>query len=154
MDSLRDSCEREALADAAEQLESANESVFPRLSTAALIQLTELRNVAGGLRSHNLPRVAAVLMSGEKVGWCIHDQAVEHRFTFRGNLMVEELLQDGLAFCKEADSEANETGQWYVPLPDFRPTAVIFANMQRATKKDELWNGPGPITLVQESTAV
>lgn len=146
MDSFREDCESEAHADVAEHPTCDTSGVeFPRLSRAALRQFEASRR----LTSRGVPRVAAVLMSGEKVGWCIKDQAVEHRFTFRGNLTVAELLQDGVIFCKEANLATSMAEDWYELMPDFRPTGVVFANQRRATMNDELWNGPGPITLVQ-----
>ena len=78
------------------------------------------------------------------------DLVVEHRFTFRGGLKVAEVLDSGARWCKPAYESEEDNGPWYTLLPDFRPTAILYANGSRATANDELWNGPGPITILME----
>jgi len=98
-----------------------------------------------------MPRVSAVLFgSGTRVGWYFADQAEQHRFSFAGNLKVEELLRPSCVFCKEINSDTAGANQWCEPMQNCFVNSVVFANGSKATLKDELWYGPGPIILYMQ----
>ena len=97
-------------------------------------------------------RVPAYLMSGSKVGILIADQAECRRFTFDPKWTVDQLLNSEFHWCTPARAETmTESGTWYELLPDFRPTAVVFANGSLALPGEHLGAVPGYITLMRSS---
>ena len=97
-------------------------------------------------------RVPAYLMSGTKVGILIADQAECRRFTFDPKWTVAQLLNSSFQWCTPASDETTtESGKWYELLPDFRPTAVVFASGSLALPGETLGAVPGYITLMRSS---
>ena len=97
-------------------------------------------------------RVPAYLMSGTKVGILIADQAECRRFTFDPKWTVDQLLNSSFQWCTPASDETTtESGKWYELLPDFRPTAVVFASGSLALPGETLGAVPGYITLMRSS---
>ena len=97
-------------------------------------------------------RVPAYLMSGTKVGILIADQAECRRFTFDPKWTVDQLLNSSFQWCTPASAETTtESGKWYELLPDFRPTAVVFASGSLALPGETLGAVPGYITLMRSS---
>ena len=97
-------------------------------------------------------RVPAYLMSGTKVGILIADQAECRRFTFDPKWTVNQLLNSSFQWCTPASAETTtESGKWYELLPDFRPTAVVFASGSLALPGETLGAVPGYITLMRSS---
>ena len=91
-------------------------------------------------------------MSGSKVGILIADQAECRRFTFDPKWTVDQLLNSEFHWCTPARAETmTESGTWYELLPDFRPTAVVFANGSLALPGEHLGAVPGYITLMRSS---
>ena len=138
------------IADATEEKAAAARKLNIAIGESSTLNVQNLRAIQQLRRGHS--RVQAYLLSGEPIGWAIRDQAEENRFTFSLRLTADIILNVRGHWCRAAtQAEKAKTGTDFTILPDFRPSAIVFANGSIAGPYDDLACGPGPITILQSS---